>query len=101
MKTLSSIVGCLALSTLLTGCFGATATNNDAVFMPATGQFNAQDTDTEQNGQQEFQGQLDYMQGQQQRKSQQESTNMQIQNKMDQEYLQQIKQQTAKESGAK
>ena len=77
---------------LLSGC-AATAQDNAGFLIPTTGQFQAQDNDTEQNGQQEFQGQLDYQQEQQQDKQQQQNQSTQIQDEMSQEYQQQIQQQ--------
>ena len=82
------VISCLMLS----GC-AATAQDNAGFLMPTTGQYEAQDNDTEQNGEQSFEGQLDYMQEQQQDKQQQQQQSNQIQNQMSQEYQQQIKQQ--------
>lgn len=76
----------------LSGC-AATPDDNDAWLMPTTGQYQAQDTDTEQNGQQSFEGQLNYMQEQKQDKQQQQQQSNQIQDQMSQEYQQQIQQQ--------
>ena len=76
----------------LTGC-AATPENNDAWLMPTTGQYQAQDTDTEQNGEQSFDGQLNYMQEQKQDQQQQQQQSNQIQDQMSQEYQQQIQQQ--------
>lgn len=75
------------------GC-AASPSNNDGFLMETTGNYQAQDTDTEQNGQQEFQGQLDYLQEQQQDKAANQNQSNQIQNQMSQEYRQQIQQQT-------
>lgn len=59
--------------------------------METTGSYVPQDTDPEQNGYQEFQGQLDYMQGHQQQHDAQESADLRIQNKMSAEYQNQLK----------
>ncbi len=88
MRRLASII----ILGLLYGC-AATPDDNAGFLIPTTGQYQAQDNDTEQNGQQSFQGQLDYMQEQQQDQQQQHNQSMQIQDKMDQEYQQQIQQQ--------
>ncbi len=79
------------------GC-AATASNNDSFLMETTGQYQAQDTDTEQNGQQAFQGQLDYLQEHQQDKQAQQIQSQQIQDTMSQEYQQQIQQQSASQN---
>ena len=63
--------------------------------MYTTGNYQAQDTDTEQNGQQEFQGQLDYLQDHQEQQQQQQQQGNAITNTMDKEYQQQIQQQTS------
>ena len=83
---------------LVFGC-AATPSDNAGFLMETTGQYQAQDTDVEQNGEQEFQGQLDYLQEQQQEKQQQQNQGNQITNKMSGEYQQQIKQQESTPSG--
>lgn len=93
MKKLLSLIICWLLIQSLAAC-AATPENNDGFLMETTGNYQAQDTDTEQNGQQEFQGQLDYMQDQQQRQDQQKQQSEQISNTMQQEYQQQIQQQS-------
>ncbi len=67
-------------------------------FTDNPGPYQAQDTDSEQNGDQEFQGQLDYMQEQQQGTQQQQNQSSKIQDSMQHEYQQQIQQQTQQES---
>lgn len=90
-KSVSIILSGLFLQSLA-GC-GATAQNNDGFLMTTSGNYQAQDTDTEQNGQQEFEGQLDYMQDQQEQQQQNQQVGNQISNQMSQEYQQQIQQQ--------
>ena len=77
----------------------ATPDNNDGFLMETTGSYQAQDTDTEQNGQQEFQGQLDYLQEHQQTNQAAKVQGEQIENNMSLEYQQQIQQQSVVESG--
>ena len=83
---------------LVFGC-AVTPSNNAGFLMETTGQYQAQDTDSEQNGEQEFEGQLDYLQEQQQDKQQQQNQSNQITNQMSKEYQQQIQQQESSTTG--
>lgn len=92
------VLGMFLLLGICLGACAATPDNNLGWLMDTTGSYVPQDTDVEQNGYQEFQGQLDYMQGHEEQKHVEESNALQIQDKMSDEYREQIKQQSMKKS---
>lgn len=86
--------------TFLGACCTPTPDNNLGYLLETTGTYTAQDSDTLQNGQQEFQGQLNYMAGHDQENAAAASDESSIQDKMVNEYQSQIKQQQLKNSSS-
>jgi outer membrane biogenesis lipoprotein LolB len=80
----------LGTCAILVACAAPTPDNNMGYLMESTGNYTPQDNDTLQNGYQEFQGQLDYMQGHDQEKAAAANDEAKIQDSMVDDYQNQI-----------
>lgn len=87
LKIIISLITCAILG----ACAAPTPDNNMGYLLENTGTYTPQDSDTLQNGYQEFQGQLNYAAGHDAEAATEASDSQAVQDKMDEEYQSQIK----------